>query len=146
MVSGVITTLGLMVGLDASTNSRLAVLGGILTIAIADACSDALGIHIGEESEEEFSASEVWSATLATFAAKFFFAITFLVPVLLFDLGTAVLVSLGWGLLLIVGISVMIAKHRGESLWRVAGGHVVLTLFVVAATRAAGVAIAAVVG
>ena len=40
--SAIITTLGLMVGLNAGTHSRLVVLGGILTIAIADAFSDAL--------------------------------------------------------------------------------------------------------
>ena len=50
LTSGIITTLGLMVGLHAGTHSRLAVIGGILTIAIADAFSDALGIHISEES------------------------------------------------------------------------------------------------
>ena len=35
LTSGVITTLGLMVGLHSGTNSKLAVMGGILTIAIA---------------------------------------------------------------------------------------------------------------
>ncbi|MDI6733408.1 MAG: hypothetical protein QME51_05200, partial [Planctomycetota bacterium] len=46
--SGVITTLGLMVGLHSGTHSKFAVLGGIVTIAVADAFSDALGIHISE--------------------------------------------------------------------------------------------------
>ena len=41
LTTGIITTLGLMVGLYSGTNSRLAVLGGILTIAIADAFADA---------------------------------------------------------------------------------------------------------
>ncbi|MBW2265656.1 MAG: hypothetical protein JRF28_05735, partial [Deltaproteobacteria bacterium] len=44
LTSGTITTLGLMVGLHSGTHSKLVVLGGILTIAIADAFSDALGI------------------------------------------------------------------------------------------------------
>ena len=51
LTSGIITTLGLMVGLHAGTNSRMIVIGGIVTIAIADAFSDALGIHVSEESE-----------------------------------------------------------------------------------------------
>jgi len=49
LTSGVITALGLMVGLNAGTHSRLAVIGGILTLAIADSFSDALGIHFSEE-------------------------------------------------------------------------------------------------
>ena len=48
---GVITTLGLIVGLHSGTHSRAIVIGGILTIAIADAMSDALGIHVSEESK-----------------------------------------------------------------------------------------------
>jgi vacuolar iron transporter family protein len=50
VISAVITTLGLMVGLNATTNSLLIVMGGILTIAIADSMSDALGIHVSQES------------------------------------------------------------------------------------------------
>ena len=51
ITSGIITTLGLMVGLHSGTHSKVTVIGGILTIAIADSFSDALGIHISEESE-----------------------------------------------------------------------------------------------
>jgi hypothetical protein len=42
LTSAVITTLGLMVGLHSGTHSKIVVLAGILTIAIADAfiCND----------------------------------------------------------------------------------------------------------
>ncbi|MFB6357478.1 MAG: hypothetical protein ABEJ96_00270, partial [Thiohalorhabdaceae bacterium] len=49
MTSGVITTLGLMVGLHSGTRSALAVIGGILTIAVADSLSDAMGVHVSKE-------------------------------------------------------------------------------------------------
>ncbi|MBW1983250.1 MAG: hypothetical protein JRI53_00900, partial [Deltaproteobacteria bacterium] len=39
LTSGTITTLGLMVGLHSGTHSRMVVIGGILTIAVADAFS-----------------------------------------------------------------------------------------------------------
>ena len=52
LTSGIITTLGLIVGLNGSTHSKFAVIGGILTIAIADAFSDALGIHVSQESQD----------------------------------------------------------------------------------------------
>lgn len=69
LTSGVITTLRLMVGLHSGTHSRAIVISGILTIAIADATSDALGIHVSEESKNSVPVSQVWEATLATFAA-----------------------------------------------------------------------------
>ncbi len=46
LTSGVITTLGLMVGLHSSTHSLLAVVGGLLTNTIADAFSDTQGYRI----------------------------------------------------------------------------------------------------
>jgi hypothetical protein len=82
LTSGVITTLGLIVGLHSGTHSELAVLGGIVTIAVADGLSDALGIHIAKEAEQRHSTRHVWHATLATFVAKFGMAATFVVPVL----------------------------------------------------------------
>ena len=64
LTSAVITTLGLMVGLHSGTHSRIVVLAGILTIGVADAFSDALGIHISEEAENIHSAKEIWGAPL----------------------------------------------------------------------------------
>ena len=97
LTSGVITTLGLMVGLHAGTQSTLAVVGGVITIAIADSLSDALGIHVAKEGEESSSDKEIWAATIMTFVAKFLMAITFLVPVLLLELNTAIIASIIWG-------------------------------------------------
>src|SRR5882672_2848166 len=79
LTCGVITPLGLMVGLNAGMHSRLAVIGGIVTIAVAD----ALGIHVAEESKNNGSVSEVWESTIAALLAKFLTALTFVVPVLL---------------------------------------------------------------
>ncbi len=44
--SGIITTLGLIVGLSAGTHSTLAIVGGILSIAIADGLSESMSMHI----------------------------------------------------------------------------------------------------
>src|SRR6188768_2284446 len=63
LTSGVITALCLMVGLHSGTHSRGVVISGILTIAIADAMSDALGIHIAEESKNNGIVSEIWEST-----------------------------------------------------------------------------------
>lgn len=64
LISGVITTLGIMVGLQSGTHSRLAVIGGILTAAIADSLSDSLGIHVSQEAKSKITNKEAWEATL----------------------------------------------------------------------------------
>ena len=112
ITSGVITTLGLIVGLNSGTHSKLVVVGGILTIAIADAASDALGIHNSEESQKENSMKQVWESTIATFLTKFLFALTFLIPILLFNLSTAIAISVLWGLLVLGVYSFKISKQR----------------------------------
>src|SRR3990167_1252946 len=113
LTSGVITTLGLMVGLNSGTHSRPVVIGGILTIAIADAMSDALGIHVSEESKNTSPARQIWESTLATFLAKFVIALTFAVPVLAVPLAQAMIISVIWGLLLLAGLSFLIARAQG---------------------------------
>ena len=138
LTSGTITTLGLMVGLHSGTHSKLVVLGGILTIAIADAFSDALGIHISEEAENKHTQVEIWESTVATFVAKFVFALTFIVPVLVFDLSTAIAVSVVWGLLVLTLVSLGIAREQKISAWTVIAEHVGIGLVVVIITHYVG--------
>ncbi|MDX2251674.1 MAG: hypothetical protein NW202_05270 [Nitrospira sp.] len=138
LTSGVITTLGLMVGLHAGTHSRAVVLGGILTIAVADALSDAMGIHLAEESKNSGPASHVWEATVATFAAKFVIAGTFVVPVLTRPLDQAIVISIVWGLFLLTALSFFVARAQSIAPWKVIGEHILIALCVVAITHVIG--------
>lgn len=138
LTSGIITTLGLMVGLHSGTHSKLAVIGGILTIAIADAFSDALGIHVSEESENRHTTKEIWESTICTFATKFIFAVTFVVPILLFPLTTAIIVSIVWGLSLLAAFSLYLAKTQQQKPWRVITEHLLIALVVIITTHYLG--------
>lgn len=138
LTSGIITTLGLMVGLHSGTHSELAVIGGILTIAIADTFSDALGIHISEESQNTHGVKEIWESTLATFATKFIVALSFVVPVLLLPLATAIVASVLWGLLLLTALSVHLANQQRIPRWKVVIEHVLIAGIVIILTHYVG--------
>ncbi|HSB45229.1 MAG TPA: hypothetical protein VLD60_09470 [Nitrospira sp.] len=138
LTSGVITTLGLMVGLHSGTHSRAIVIGGILTIAIADAMSDALGIHLAEESKNSGPTMQIWEATIATFFAKLIIALTFVVPVLVLPLTAAIMVSVTWGLLLLAVLSFALARAQNIAPWKVIGEHVLIGLSVVGMTHVLG--------
>ena len=138
VTSGIITTLGLMVGLHSGTHSELVVIGGILTIAIADAFSDALGIHVSEEAENRHVSREIWEATISTFFFKFIFALSFLIPMLLFDLTRAILVSIIWGFLALCTLSFKIAKEQQRTSWKVILEHLVIALIVISAAHYVG--------
>jgi len=144
--SGVITTIGLIVGLNAGTRSITAVLGGILVIAVADAMSDALGIHLAEEADPNTDNGHVWAATIMTFLTKFVFSISFAVPLLLLPLTTAVAVSVVWGLLVIVILSYFLARSQEESPVYIIGEHLGIAILVLVFSHYIGVWVAATFG
>ena len=137
LTSGIITTLGLIVGLNAGTHSKSIILGGILIIAFADAMSDPLGIHISEEAgHKDTSHTEVWESTISTFVFKLVFALSFIIPILLFELRSAIIVSIIWGLLLLV--SFYISKKKKIHPLKVIGEHVIIAILVILATHFIG--------
>ena len=138
LTSGVITTLGLVVGLHSSTHSAPVIIGGILVIAIADACSDALGIHISEEYENKHTTREVWEATVTTFLSKFIVTLTFIIPVLLFPLYTAITLNVIWGLSLMAVFSFYMAREQGASPYLVVIEHLAIAVFVIIVTHYVG--------
>jgi VIT1/CCC1 family predicted Fe2+/Mn2+ transporter len=137
--SGVITTIGLIVGLNAGTRSMAAVLGGILVIAVADAMSDALGIHLAEEADPDTDHRHVWSATISTFLAKFVFSISFAVPLLLLPLSSAVIASVIWGLIVITVLSYFLARSQNSNPVSIIAEHAGIAILVVILSHLIGV-------
>jgi VIT1/CCC1 family predicted Fe2+/Mn2+ transporter len=119
----VITTLGLIVGLFAGTESLAAVMGGILVIAVSDSMSDAFGIHLSEEARPDSTSRSVWMATIATFLTKFLMASTFAMPLLLMPLQQAVIACLIWGAVVLTVLSVFIARQQGQKALPVVAEH-----------------------
>ncbi len=133
LTSGIITTLGLLIGLS-GTENKIIIITGILTIAIADAFSDALGVHISKESEKK-TTKEIWSATLMTLATKFIIACSFLIPILLFNLNTAIIISCIYGLIILSLFSYKIAKQRKEKPIHTILEHVGIAILVIIITK-----------
>lgn len=131
LTSAVITTLGLMVGLNSSTGSKLAVISGILVIALADAFSDSLGVHISEESNKENSARHIWEATIATFLTKAIFALSFLIPFIFFKLSTSILISIVWGVIILSVLSYKISNEKERKNFSVVFEHLLIATVVI---------------
>ncbi len=136
--SVVLTVLGSVVGINATTSSKLAVIGAVVMIAIADAVSDSLAIHISEESDKNNTNKQVWRSTFATLITKFIVAITFVIPVIFLPLNQAILVDIIWGLILMTGISYYIAKEQKKPAWKVIGEHVGIGIIIILVTNFIG--------
>jgi len=137
--SGVITTLGLIVGLNAGTQSMVAVLGGILVVAVADAMSDALGIHIAQEADPDSTENHVWAATFWTFITKLIVALSFALPLLWLPLQLAVAVAVSWGLLVITLLSAFLARMQRVAALPIITEHLVIAIVVVTISHYIGV-------
>lgn len=141
LTSGIITTLGMMIGLHSGTHSRLAVLGGIFVIAVCDAFSDAMGMHVSEESVHEggdHKCKEVWGATISTWIFKFVTAMLFVIPVLFLPIETALVVSVVSGIVLISVFSYILARQQGVRPLHVVFEHVFITIVVIVLTHYIG--------
>jgi VIT1/CCC1 family predicted Fe2+/Mn2+ transporter len=138
LTSGVITTLGLMVGLHSSTQSKIVVIGGVLTIAVADALSDSMGIHLAVESQNVSNSNHIWEAMFSTFLFKFIFSSLFVVPVLLLPLRKAVIISIFMGLYLIFANSLYLARQQNVPAKKVIIEHLILTIIVIVISHLIG--------
>lgn len=138
ITSGIITTLGLMVGLNSSTHSRLTVMGGILTIAVADALSDAMGVHMSEESGKNISNRSVWQATGMTFLTKLLMSASFIIPFLIFQVEIAVWASIIYGLIVLSIFSYKLAINHRKKPSQIIIEHVVIVILVIFLTNLIG--------
>lgn len=137
--SGVITTIGLIAGLNAGTRSLVAVLGGILVVAVADAMSDAMGIHLAQEADPDSTNEHIWAATVWTFVTKLLVALSFALPLIWLPLQIGVAVSVGWGLVVITLLSAYLARVQKVAVLLVVTEHLLIAIFVVAISHFIGV-------
>jgi len=97
-----------------------------------------MGIHVSEESDKTNSKKEIWEATISTLFSKFFFALSFVVPILLFNFGVAIIVNIAWGMLLMTILSFYISKGNEDSHGRVIIEHLAIAIFVIIITYYVG--------
>jgi vacuolar iron transporter family protein len=90
---------------------------------------------VSEEAASNNSHEHVWQATFATFFSKFVFALTFIIPVLLLPLQTAIIVSVVWGLLLIGIFSYYIGEDKKL---KVIAEHLIMAVVVILITNFVG--------
>ena len=100
--------------------------------------SDALGIHLAEEADPDSTHEQIWAATFSTFFTKLIVALTFALPLLLLPLQTAVIVSVIWGLTVILLISIYLARVQRVSFLPVAAEHLLIAIVVIAVSHFIG--------
>jgi vacuolar iron transporter family protein len=70
-------------------------------------------------------------------------ALSFLVPLLVLELGSAIIASIIWGFAVLTLLSWRLAQAQGTQPWRVIGEHLLIAATVVIATHLIGDLVAA---
>ena len=137
ITSAIITTLGIIVGMHGGTNLREVVIGAVLIIAFSDSLADSLGIYFSEKAAGK-NPNQAITAMISAFLGKILFALTFLIPILLFNLHLAIIIDIIYGMILLGVYSYYTAKDKNESTIKTIIFHIVLAIFVISAAHLLG--------
>ncbi len=110
--SAITTSIALIAGLDETLGARSTIVGALLVIALADNVADSLGIHIFSESQ---CSSPEWKSrvdTLTNFFTRLAITLVFVGLIVFLPLSLAVPVSICFGLVVLAGLSYLIARAQ----------------------------------
>ncbi len=135
--AAIITNISLVVGLGSAQAGKGAILGGLLTIALADNISDSLGFHLYREAGISGEKLTLFS-TVLNFTSRLLVSLSFVAIVLAFSVAHAITVAIVWGLFLLVLLSYLITRsNRKGSLLEIAK-HVLVAVVVIFVSHQAG--------
>lgn len=142
ITSGILTTVGVLVGVNSATGSKLSVVAAIAAIAVADSCSDAFGMYMSKVSERGASRQAALRFTMGTLAGKFTLPLTFVVPIFALPLSTAVVVNLGWASIALALLSAEQAIVAQKPVLKEAGKNLLLAAVIVVLSTITGTLVA----
>jgi vacuolar iron transporter family protein len=135
--AAIITNICLIVGLGYVQTSKGPILGGLMTIALADNISDSLGIHMYKESEG-YEGKLSLLATSLNFFSRLLVSCSFIVIVLMFSISNSIIIAVVWGLFLLTLISYLIARSNKENAILEIIKHLLIAVIVIILSRYVG--------
>ena len=139
-VSAIVTSIGVIAGFGAAGIPKSTIVGSLLIVGLADNLTDSLSIHIYQESED-LEKRAAFRATVGNFVTRLIISMSFVTPVVALSEMTSVLVSLGWGIVLLTGLTWLVAKRRGVAVSSEVAKHLVVAAVVIAVSRGIGLGI-----
>ena len=109
VMEGIIMVLGVMVGLSASADKSL-VLIGMLVAGVADAFANAAAFHVSEETEPYHTQKEIRKSTIYCFLGTFAAVVILSLPFFFLRLLPAAIISGILGLICLVLVGIAVSK------------------------------------
>lgn len=138
--AAIVTSMALIVGLGAATAGKMAIIGSLLVIGLADNLTDSLSVHIYQEAER-LAHRQALSTTVANYVARLTVTASFVLLVGLLPARTAAIAAVAWGTFLLSGLSYLLARARQVSATGEIFKHAGVALGVIVMSKAIGLAI-----
>lgn len=109
--AAVVTSTALISGLGAANATAPLIVSALLIAALADNLTDALSIHVFQESEQ-LAEKEAFAGTATNFFARLLLCLSFVPLVVLFPPAHAAALAVLWGAFLLATLSYLVARER----------------------------------
>jgi hypothetical protein len=143
--AAVVTGTALIGGLSAANATKPVILSALLIAALADNLTDALSIHIFQESEQ-LDQADAFTGTVANFVTRLPLCTSFMAMIGLLPLVHAAMAATAWGMLLLAILTCLVARERKVTPLPEVGKHLLIASAVIMAGVAVGHWIGAALG
>jgi VIT1/CCC1 family predicted Fe2+/Mn2+ transporter len=109
--AAVVTSTALISGLSAAQATKPVIVSALLIAALADNLTDALSIHIFQESER-LDEKDAFSGTITNFVTRLLLCMSFVLLVGIFPFAHVARVAIFWGVLLLGILTYLVARER----------------------------------
>ena len=109
--AAVVTSMALINGLVAADATKPIIVSALLIAALADNLTDALSIHVYQESEQ-VDRKDALTGTVTNFLTRLLFGISFILLVGLLPLHYVANAAVIWGMLLLAILTYLVARER----------------------------------
>jgi VIT1/CCC1 family predicted Fe2+/Mn2+ transporter len=109
--AAVVTSTALISGLSAANATKPIIVSALLIAALADNLTDALSVHIFQESEQ-LTQKDAFTATTTNFVTRLLLCASFVPLVAFFPLSHATVLAILWAALLLGALTYMVARER----------------------------------
>ncbi|HUJ01001.1 MAG TPA: hypothetical protein VLY46_12230 [Usitatibacter sp.] len=135
--SATVTSMGLILGLEAAGASRQSIVAALLIVAIADNLTDSLSVHIYQEAER-LPERSAFLSTVANFFTRLAISLTFVAGAAMLPARLIATIAVAWGFVLLAFLTRQIALARGAPVAIEVGKHVVVASVVLVVSRVLG--------
>lgn len=135
--AAIVTSVGLIVGLNAATSNRTAIVSSLLILALGDNLTDSLSVHIYQEAEQ-LPERDAFHTTVANFLARLIVSLSFVALVLATRASWTSYLASAWGFILLAGLTYRVARARGARPFAEITKHCLVALVVVLLSEAVG--------